>query len=136
MARYVFSRLQPIGFALALLLTSPLSLAGQVCDMIGAAVAAAAFTSASPNHSWAFQDRSISDQGCCVNSDVGNVICLPRDRPPVSGVSASSLPKSPSAPVANMLPNVRATLKGAYPLSARSPARHPPFLVLFCRYLN
>jgi hypothetical protein len=136
MARRTFSKLRRTALTLTLLLASQLSLAGQISDMVGVSATEHA-SLAEQAHSWVSPERlSISDEGCRVACQSKEFICIPRGGATISAVLPGESPTfSPALAVGAWPGDSPSSESGRRPTAATVTA-HPPFTVLFCRYLN
>jgi hypothetical protein len=136
MARRDFSGLRGTALTLTLLLVSQLSLAGQLSNMVG--ISATEHESlAERAHSWVSPDGlSISDEGCRVACQTKDLICIPRGGATISVVLTGNSPTFSPVLGVSAWPGDPPTFASRRPPAAATVTPHPPFTILFCRYLN
>jgi hypothetical protein len=135
MARRDFSGLGGTALTLTLLLVSQLSLAGQLSNMVG--ISATEHESPVDRaHSRISPDGlSISDEGCRVACQTKELICVPRGAT-ISAVLPGNSPTFSPVLGVSAWPGDPPTFESRRPPAAATVTPHPPFTILFCRYLN
>jgi hypothetical protein len=138
MVRRAFCRLRRAALTLTLLLVSQLSLGGQACLMAAPMVAARALSTVPHAQSQALDKPSIGDAGCCVEHDAREMTCTLSGETVVSTSFPSNWPTlDPVFPGGEAWPGHLATAQlGCLASGVSVTAPHPPFPILFCRYLN
>jgi hypothetical protein len=139
MVRRAFCWPRRAALTLTLLLVSQVSLAGQVCLMAAATVTDRALSTLSHVQSRAPQKPFIDDDaGCCVHHNAQEMMCAPSGEEVISASFPSNWPTpDPAFPGSGSWSGNLATAQlGCLPSDASATPPHPPFSILFCRYLN
>ena len=140
MAQRAFRRLRRAALMLTLLLVSQLSLAGQACLMAGAPATGRALLSTvwHAHSSASAQKPFVGDESCCTHSNRHETVCTLPGEEVISASFPSNWPTpDPAFPGSGSWSGNLATAQlGCLPSDASATPPHPPFSILFCRYLN